>query len=199
MRTYFKQLTFPMEYIPTVFDNYQFIQIIDSNEIMIDAWDTAGAETYDRLRPLSYPDTDILLLCFDVKNRESFNNIRLRWLPEIMHHCKGVCMVLCGLKDDLIGLSIEYVTEDETYQLCQEINALTYIHCSCQEIWENNDDNEWNSVFGKIVELYHQSIQLEPNNNIRRSSSGSMDDVEDSDTDEEVKVIDGNNACCNLL
>ena len=29
-------------------------------------WDTAGQETYDRLRPLSYPQTDVILICFSI-------------------------------------------------------------------------------------------------------------------------------------
>ena len=45
-------------------------------------WDTAGQEDYDKLRPLSYPQTDVFLTCFSVINRTSFENISKKWEPE---------------------------------------------------------------------------------------------------------------------
>lgn len=64
-------------------------------------WDTAGQEDYDRLRPLSYPDSDIILLCFAVDTPGSLEHVRLRWAAEVTHFCAGVPMVLVGLKSDL--------------------------------------------------------------------------------------------------
>jgi len=39
-------------------------------------FDTAGQEDYDRLRPLSYPQTDIFLVCFSVVSPSSFENVK---------------------------------------------------------------------------------------------------------------------------
>lgn len=41
-------------------------------------FDTAGQEDYDRLRPLSYPQTDVFLVCFSVVAPSSFENVKRR-------------------------------------------------------------------------------------------------------------------------
>jgi len=39
-------------------------------------FDTAGQEDYDRLRPLSYPQTDVFLVCFSVISPSSYENVK---------------------------------------------------------------------------------------------------------------------------
>jgi Ras-related C3 botulinum toxin substrate 1 len=60
-----------------------------------------GQEDYDRLRPLSYPQTDVAILAYSVVNPSSFVNIEAKWFPEIRHHCPDVPIILLGLKMDL--------------------------------------------------------------------------------------------------
>jgi len=64
--------------------------------VSLSLWDTAGQEDYDRLRPLSYPQTDVFLICFSVISPVSFSNVRTKWWPEVAHVCIFLYLVICG-------------------------------------------------------------------------------------------------------
>lgn len=92
------------EYIPTVFDNYSAKVMVDGKPIILGLWDTQGQEDYDRLRPLSYPQTDAFIIGFNIAEPASFDNVMAKWVPEITHHRPGTPIVLIGthleLRDD---------------------------------------------------------------------------------------------------
>uniref|UniRef100_W8AQG8 Ras-related protein Rac1 n=1 Tax=Ceratitis capitata TaxID=7213 RepID=W8AQG8_CERCA len=136
----YTQNEFPEEYIPTVFDNHACNITVDGNEYNLTLWDTAGQEDYDRLRPLSYPQTDVFLICFSLVNPASFENVRAKWYPEVRHHCPNVPIILVGTKLDLRDdkATIEKLKEKKltpiTYPqglaMAKEIGAVKYLECS---------------------------------------------------------------------
>lgn len=92
---------FPKEYVPTVFDNFSQLMPCGDQNVNLGLWDTAGQEDYDRLRPLSYPQTDIFLVCYNVVGLASEANVSTKWIPELQHHAPGVPFILVGTKIDL--------------------------------------------------------------------------------------------------
>lgn len=131
---------FPGEYIPTVFDNYSANVMVDGRPINLGLWDTAGQEDYDRLRPLSYPQTDVFLVCFALNNPASFENVRAKWFPEVSHHCPNTPIILVGTKADLREdrdtverlreRRLQPVSQTQGYVMAKEIKAVKYLECS---------------------------------------------------------------------
>ncbi|CDK28833.1 unnamed protein product [Kuraishia capsulata CBS 1993] len=132
---------FPHDYIPTVFDNYSTNVMIDGEPIKLGLWDTAGQEEYDRLRPLSYPQTEVFLICFSVVEPSSFANVKNKWIPEIRHHTpRDVKILLVGTKSDLrddphvqdslLEMSQEPVSTRAAKQVALETGCIEYLECS---------------------------------------------------------------------
>ncbi|XP_044845749.1 rho-related GTP-binding protein RhoF isoform X1 [Mauremys mutica] len=92
---------FPEKYAPSVFEKYTTSITIGNKEVILNLYDTAGQEDYDRLRPLSYQNTNMVLICYDVMNPTSYDNVLIKWYPEVSHFCRGVPLILIGCKTDL--------------------------------------------------------------------------------------------------
>jgi small GTP-binding protein len=132
--------TFPVEYTPTIFDNYSACLMVDKTAVSLGLWDTAGQEEYDRLRQLSYPQTDVFLACYSVVSPTSCTNIREKWIPEIRHYCPDKPVVLVGLKTDLrynLGAiarlseqNMSPVSEEQGNLLAKQIGAKAFFECS---------------------------------------------------------------------
>ncbi|CCK70795.1 Rho family GTPase RHO5 KNAG_0F01270 [Huiozyma naganishii CBS 8797] len=172
--------TFPTDYVPTVFDNYTTTISVkpagpsaspknstvsasqaknaapasalqNEQHFKLNLWDTAGQEEYDRLRPLSYPQTDIFLICFSVSEQSSFQNVREKWLPELMQHANiqssdfyvkhnQYPILLVGTKADLRDdpkeeqklkdMNTDFVQQEQVQKMVQEERFLGYVECS---------------------------------------------------------------------
>eukprot|EP00010_Vexillifera_abyssalis_P008003 CAMPEP_0201544428 /NCGR_PEP_ID=MMETSP0173_2-20130828/1031_1 /ASSEMBLY_ACC=CAM_ASM_000268 /TAXON_ID=218659 /ORGANISM="Vexillifera sp., Strain DIVA3 564/2" /LENGTH=312 /DNA_ID=CAMNT_0047952531 /DNA_START=59 /DNA_END=997 /DNA_ORIENTATION=- len=129
---------FPEEYVPTVFENYSSKIEVKDQTVFLHLWDTAGQEDYDRLRPLSYPNSDIVFLVFATTSKDSFDSIEEKWYPEINHYLPDVPYILVGSKVDLRDAGEKdknaettvYVTKEQGQELAEQIEAVRYIELS---------------------------------------------------------------------
>ena len=111
-------------------------------QVELALWDTAGQEDYDRLRSLSYPDTDVILMCFSIDSPDSLENIPEKWTPEVKHFCPNVPIILVGTKKDLrndssmikeLGkMKQEPVKPEEGRTMAEKIKAFAYLECSAK-------------------------------------------------------------------
>lgn len=138
----FSKDQFPEVYVPTVFENYVADIEVDGKQVELALWDTAGQEDYDRLRPLSYPDTDVILMCFSIDAPDSLDNIPEKWTPEVKHFCPNVPIILVGNKKDirndeairreLSRMKQEPVKPEQGKVMADTIGAFAYLECSAK-------------------------------------------------------------------
>lgn len=150
--------TFPRDYIPTVFDNYSTtIRLPGAQKdeepqlYKLNLWDTAGQEEYDRLRPLSYPQTDIFLVCFSISEPCSLKNVVDKWYPEIVQNSSTESsefhqklgrypIFLVGTKADLRDdaeqsrrvqeVNAQFVTPEQVEEVVKQCGFMGYVECS---------------------------------------------------------------------
>lgn len=145
----FSKDEFPEVYVPTVFETYVADIEVENKQVQLALWDTAGQEDYDRLRPLSYPDTDVILMCFSVDSPDSLENIPEKWVPEVKHFCPNVPIILVAnkkdlrndenVKNELSRLKLEPVKTEDGRAMAMRIGAYDYLECSAKTkegIWE---------------------------------------------------------------
>ncbi|KAJ1564464.1 GTP-binding protein Rho1, partial [Cladochytrium tenue] len=134
---------FPEEYVPTVFENHVVDVHLDEYPlIQLALWDTAGQEDYNRLRPLSYPGSDVIIVCFAISSPDSLDNVESQWVNEIRHYCGPIPIVLVGCKKDLrndpatiaeLARARQHpVAFEEGAAMARKIGAYCYVECSAK-------------------------------------------------------------------
>jgi len=152
--TVYTQGSYDEKYVPTVFENTTVMKEYKGSEVPLRLFDTAGQEEYDRLRPLSYPKTNIVLLCYSAASRTSFEAITEKWAPEIHHYLPDIPTILVALKRDLREnppadkpADYETVSTKEGKELAEKLESEAFFEVSAKE---NQGVSE---VFDKLVKI----------------------------------------------
>jgi small GTP-binding protein len=132
--------SFPGEYVPTVFDNYTANAIVEGQPINLGLWDTAGSDEYNTLRPLSYPGTDVFIICFALDSPPTYESVKSKWHPEVTHFNPKTPIILVGTKIDvreapetienLKATGQKPISQSDGDRLAKEIGAAKYLECS---------------------------------------------------------------------
>lgn len=138
-------------------DNYICNLDIDGKNIGLAIWDTPGHEGYGYLLPFTYPETNIVLICFSIESHTSLEKAEDKWTPEILYYCSNpqVPYILVGCKKDLrndkavieeirgCGGDLvrieemkrrggEFVAIEEGERVAKKIRARRYLECSAK-------------------------------------------------------------------
>jgi len=94
------------------------------------------------LRPLSYPDTNVVLIAFSVDSPLSLKNVEEKWVAEVTHFCENVPIILVALKADLRHdpdtlqrlkeQELAPLTTQDGQKVADRIGAYKYLECSAR-------------------------------------------------------------------
>ncbi|BHF71640.1 hypothetical protein SprV_0401470000 [Sparganum proliferum] len=110
---------------------------VGAEEVHLALWNTSGQEEYHRLRPVSYLDADVCIICFSIDNHSTLEAASERWAKEVRRFCPQVPLILVGMKSDLRHSTERQsgpalVSEAEGKATASHIGAFAYIECSAR-------------------------------------------------------------------
>lgn len=121
-------------------------------------WDTAGQESLDLLRKISYSDTQVFFLCFDLSKPATLQNIESLWAPEIKSVMEEEnprtepLLYLIGTFQGDCDTSIPERELAEIHRVQEKIGAAGF---SLVSDAEHADTQE---VVEEVLQLYFQSV-----------------------------------------
>ena len=125
---------FPRGYVPSVSNFGDVLMMFKEIPVQMALWDTAG-DDYDRLRPLSYLKSSVIVVAFSLASEASLDRVRTQWVPEARQHTPNVPIVLVGTKADLRRDDVkegvaDCVSREDALQMADLIGAVDYCECS---------------------------------------------------------------------
>ncbi|KAM0675420.1 Rho GTPase protein rac1 [Gurleya vavrai] len=134
---------------PTSFDNYTVSLKHHNKTFQLSIWDTAGQEQYDKLRCLSYPQTDIFIVCYAINNISSFNTV-MKWATEVKSYSEKIIIVGCKSDTRRDFISEGDVVSEEYGKKFADDNKMNFLECSALE------KNNVKEVFKMCVEMMEE-------------------------------------------
>jgi len=171
--TVFATNEFPMNYEPTVFDNFACVMHRNNRtSYNLELFDTAGQEEWEQLRRMMYANTDVFLVCYSCMQPSSFDNIDKKWILDVRNHDPSSLIVLVSLcidlrtnntnssnpQPDLITPSM--ITTRQGADLAKRLKCNAFIECSSMLRFHVRE------VFECAIDVYERDCQQNQNSNL---------------------------------
>ena len=102
-----------------------------NKSISFDIWDTAGQEAYRSITKNFYVNAAIGVMVYDIRNRESFENIKKYWSQQLKDSgVQNIVLAIAGNKCDIFNE--EEVSENEAREYADSMGAVFQL-TSCKE------------------------------------------------------------------
>ena len=161
---------------------------IDNKDIRLDLWDTAGQEQYRSLGMYFYKDAHIVVLVYDITNRDSFDALKNVWYNDLKKRGeKYTVLAVVGNKCDLYEQE-NIVSEEEARQFNKEKNAIFML------VSAKNGDNI-NNLFKILANKYFDPFFQEQIKESNEKAEGSVR-LKKKNKEEEQKIKERNKGCC---
>ncbi|XP_062614307.1 rho-related GTP-binding protein RhoQ-like [Saccostrea cucullata] len=86
------------KYTPTIFENYYGETFCRGKKAIVSIYDLPGQHDFDQMRRFALKDSNVVIICYDVQKRKSFENVQSVWIPEIRQFLgKTIPIVLVGI------------------------------------------------------------------------------------------------------
>ena len=134
--------------------------------IRLDIWDTAGQEQYRSLGKHFYKDSFIVILVYDITNKQSFEDLKNIWYNNLkIYGEKYSILGIVGNKFDMFDN--EEVSEDEAREFAEEKNA-SFMLVSAKN--GSNINNLFSLLVNKYLDPFFQE-QIEEETNDKAEGS----------------------------
>lgn len=129
----FTSETFPDAYVPTVFENTGVEVYMDGVQISLGLWDTAGNDNFKQIRPRSYQQADVVLVCYSVANPNSLASVQQKWMAEVRENLPKVPVLVVATQTDLRETGSHRggcISAADGRRVAHEVRAKGYLECS---------------------------------------------------------------------
>ncbi|CAG5135972.1 unnamed protein product [Candidula unifasciata] len=157
--------TFPVEYVPTVFDNYAVTVTVRGEAYTLCLYDTAGQTEYDRLRPLAYTHSHVFIVCFSVVSPSTLENVRQKVYILFLFRC----FLPTDLRNDiqqlkqLAKLKQKPLSLEDGRRAAREIRAVKYLECSAlTKVITLLLNDPHNHVLFSFLEVFIDTVRAPP-------------------------------------